>query len=261
MSHLSSSIIQVLQYFSQYSYPPTISEIYTFLNRKTSSHEFKLELTSLLKKKQIIQQQDRISVHKSFFGIYTSRSQNSISLIKNALPYVNKLKLIPTIRYIGISGSLSMLNTSEEGDIDLFIITTMHSIWITRFLVLMYKYSIKLLDKDIGTNLCFNLFFAENELKIEKIKQNEYTGHEILQLKPIYNKNITYELFLQQNRWLIKLFPNIQIPQKKKMSKNMTGFNFLLYYLDRLIKIPQIWWLKRNNLRWKETKGQLWLIQ
>src|SRR3989344_1207855 len=42
------------------------------------------------------------------------------------------LRLIPTIVFVGITGSLAMKNSNPESDIDLMIITKKDSLWLTR---------------------------------------------------------------------------------------------------------------------------------
>ena len=88
---------------------------------------------------------------------------------------------------------------TEKGDIDIFVIISVNRIWTARFLLLLHKYILKVTNPEIGKKLCYNLFFAEDGLEIAKNKQNEYIGHEILQLKPIINKNDTYSRFINKN--------------------------------------------------------------
>lgn len=258
---MEESVLHVLQYFSQYAYPPTIAEVHLFLNIKSGEREIKKTIDVLVKKNKVYILNDRITTYPKHFVIYSKKVKHSHILIQQSLPYLRYLKYIPTIQFLGISGSLSMYNTSKDGDIDIFIITKAHSLWLTRCIVLFYKYIVICMHYRIGSKFCFNLFFSEKGLKIEKKKQNEYIGHELLQLKPIFNKDYVYEHLLYQNQWIIKYFPNVKIKRILKMSKNVTKFDVLFKYIDAIVKIPQIWWLKRNGLQWKERHNQLWLIQ
>lgn len=257
---MSDSLIQVLQYFSNFSYPPTIEEAYMFLNKKISEREFNLLIDSLVQKKKILKLGNRLSINQSHFTIFEKRKNISNRLLSRSIFYIKLLRSIPTIQYVGISGSLSMSNTSNEGDIDIFIITKPNTIWTTRFLVLIYKYIIIAIRNDIGSKFCFNLFFSEKGLQIPAHKRNEYIGHELLQLKSVVNKEHTYEALLFSNKWLKKFFPNNSLQQvsvKNRLSNESKYYNAI----DLLTKHIQILWLKKNGYKWQESDNQLWLIQ
>lgn len=256
---MKNSILHVLEYFSTFSYPPTTSEVYSFLNIKKSEREFNNELNTLVKKRIILKQNNRLALHKSHFTIYSKRSRHSSMLLSKALPFIHKLAYIPTVKFVGISGSLSMNNTSNEGDVDLFVITSANSIWLTRFIVLVYKYIVMAIQKEIGSKMCFNMFFSEKGLQLPPEKQNEYTAHEILQLRSVVDKDSIYMSFLYSNKWLVRLFPQTKI--SKQQNNNKKPVLFILQYLDSFFRIIQEWWLNRKGYKWQYNNNQLWLIQ
>lgn len=257
---MTNSILNVLYYFSQFSYPPTTDEVYTYLNKKMSEREFKTELNQLISKGKVIKIGNRISTKNSDFQIYKERNINSELLLHKSLPLLKKLSYVPSILFIGVSGSLSMKNTSKEGDIDLFVITKQNAIWQSRMIVLVYKYMLHVVNKNIASKLCFNLFFSESGLLLPLSKHNEYIGHELLQLKPVINKNNIYEELLSQNNWITKLFPNIKLhtSNSKKIYLQQSIVSKLIeFFLFRI----QTFWLKKNGYRWQYNNQQLWLIQ
>ncbi len=259
---MDQSILRVLQYFEQFEYPPSLYELKIFNGKKISIHTLKEALRELEKKGAIYRNNDRFTRHNKLFHQYSNKRKHSIQYFRKIINALSWTAQIPSIQFVGVSGSLSMLNMTQKGDIDLFVITKSHSIWQTRFILLVYKYLLKVLDPDIGRKLCFNLFFSEGGLKIAKNKQNEYIGHEILQLKAIVNKNNIYERFLLQNEWILKIFPNVQISSKHNVSTNRSSpFPYLSAILEKILEKIQIWWLSRKNIRWDYGRGQLWLIQ
>ena len=257
---MANSILHVLNYFSQFSYPPTIDEVYTYLNKKIDEREFKIELNQLISKGKIIKIGNRVSTKNSFFQIYKERNTNSQSLLHKSLPFLKKLSYVPSILFIGISGSLSMKNTSKEGDIDLFVITKQNTIWQSRMIILMYKYILHVINKNIASKLCFNLFFSESGLLLPLSKHNEYIGHELLQLKPVINKNNIYEELICENNWITKLFPNIKL-SKCNSKKTYLQQSIMPKIIESFLFRIQIIWLKKNGYIWQYTNQQLWLIQ
>src|SRR5690606_24984928 len=161
-------------------------------------------------------------------------------------PYLKQLTYIPTVQFVGISGSLSMHNTSTKGDIDLFVITQAHTIWITRFILLLYKYLVIAINKDVGIKFCFNLFFSVKGLNIPSIKQNEYIGHEILQLKPVLDKNNLYDAFLASNKWVKHFFPQVSLSKAKLPDKTLYQPK-LIKFLDNVLQRIQTWWLRKKG--------------
>ncbi len=84
---------------------------------------------------------------------------------------------IPTIKMVGITGSLAMKNADEDSDIDLIIVTCRGTLWTTRVIgYLLLKFLgfnlRKPRDKNEKDKLCLNMWIDESDLAIDK--QNIY---------------------------------------------------------------------------------------
>lgn len=118
---------------------------------------------------------------------------------------------IPTIKMVGVTGSLAMKNADEESDIDLIVVTSSGTLWVTRIITyLLLKFSgfdlRKPRDKNEKDKLCLNMWIDECDLAIDK--ENIYTAHEIAQIIPLKNKDKTYERFLFENSWVSTYWPS-----------------------------------------------------
>jgi len=126
--------------------------------------------------------------------------------------YIKLLSWFPQIHLVGLSGTVAMMNAKEKDDIDLFIISAKKRIWTARIITLLIAQLLGLRRRASETNVkdkvCLNLFFDGLNLKIPRYKQSEYVAHEALQMKPLINKNNTYERFLVANQWAFRIFPN-----------------------------------------------------
>lgn len=120
------------------------------------------------------------------------------------------LSLIPTIKFVGVTGSLAMMNAKKESDIDLMVITKSNTLWATRLLCLIiFTGRIRRAkNNNEEDKLCFNMWLDENDLIWDKKDRNIYTAHEIAQVIPLVDKDKTYEKFLYLNRWLLDFWPN-----------------------------------------------------
>jgi hypothetical protein len=79
-------------------------------------------------------------------------------------------------------------------------------IWFVRFFVTLFlwKKSVWRKGKDIRENFCLSFFITTEAMNLSKIaiKNDIYLYYWIYYLKPIYNKNNTYENFLNANSWV-----------------------------------------------------------
>jgi hypothetical protein len=163
----------------------------------------------------------------------------------------NILSKIPTIQYIGISGSLSMNNSVENDDIDLFFITRRNTLWMSRLLVNFFlsltHQKRKRNEKDAKNKICPNMFMDEEELTLDKKRQNLYTAHEIVQLKTVFDRNEFSNLLLSKNRWIQNFLPNIKIPTFK--NKRLNKSNSALKLVNLLFFSIQNLYIKKHKTR------------
>ncbi|OGD83519.1 hypothetical protein A2572_03960 [Candidatus Collierbacteria bacterium RIFOXYD1_FULL_40_9] len=204
----------------------------------------------------------RIS-QKTFFKKISSKNKNflpksktnknslkKIELAKKELSWVLKF---PLICFIGITGSVSANNAKKNDDIDIFIITTPHSLWLARPIFLLYL-EIRGLRRKRSTPyskqsdlICTNLWMDVLNLSVQKKDRNLYTAHEVLLVLPIVNKNDTYQKFLVSNSWVKKYLANAYsiISSKKRFKETNSNFWFLLspfnlfmYLVQRILMFP-----------------------
>ncbi|MBP9687714.1 nucleotidyltransferase domain-containing protein [Candidatus Woesebacteria bacterium] len=155
----------------------------------------------------------------------------------------NLLSHIPTILFVGVTGSLAMENAKETSDIDFMIITSAHSLWITRAisLLLLLVSGVKMrraFMKDEKDRICLNVWLDEKSLGLPCMPRNAYTAHEVAQVIPLINKRNTFEKWLFSNKWVLSYWPNaITIRRTKAFDSQSLLFlfiplNVLAYYFQ-----------------------------
>lgn len=171
-------------------------------------------------------------------------SQKKLKIAKKASKLISK---IPTVLFVGITGSLAMLNSGRDSDIDLMIITKNNCLWTTRLLVYgllrVTGYELRKPKLDNEKNmLCINLWMDESDLIWDKKDRNIYTAHEIAQIVPIFNKNKTYEKFINLNKWILNYWPNstevnsnkdIKILSERK-NNHFISINFISWIIEKI---------------------------
>ena len=123
-----------------------------------------------------------------------------------------RLKIIPTVKLVGLTGRLAMRNVDPEDDIDLLIITASSRLWLTRLLAVALLECLgkrrRPQDQDVKNKICLNMFLDEDQLALPSQERNLYTAHEVVQMKPLWGKDQTHNRFLKANQWVKQYLAN-----------------------------------------------------
>jgi len=298
MKQISKEVFKVFQYFSFFNYSPTFDEIYTFLAKKTSKKQLKKVILNLEHNNKLIYIKNyhryTLPQYSKNIKIYLSKIKNSQKKLENwrFKTYIKLLSLFAQIKLVGLSGSIAMMNAKEGDDIDLFIICAKNRLFTGRFIALVFAQLLGLRRlRDSGEQflshesltsasrgplesekiafpsshrdkVCLNLFFDERALPVPKFKQTQYVAHEVLQMKPIINKNCTYEKFLYANRWVLSFFPNASQIFNFKFSifnkKSNFQFSIIGDRIENFLKNLQLKLINRHRTTEIITPTQLW---
>ena len=152
------------------------------------------------------------------------------------------LRFIPTIQCIGLSGSIAMENADKYDDIDFFVISSSRTVWTTRLLSILILDMFGLRRKPNGATankICLNMFVDEDTLTLKPYDRDIFSAHEIVQMKPIFDRNNTYEKFIEANRWVEEYLGNSLESGKWKVESRKENTNkILLSTLYSLLSIP-----------------------
>ena len=138
--------------------------------------------------------------------VKTEPNEHEVALIQRGQKYISKLANIPGVELIAIVNSLSMYATHPESDIDLFIVTRPGTIWFVRFwaTLILWTHGVWRRDRDIAGNLCLSFFITTEAMDLSHIaiENDIYLYYWIYYMRPIIDKNGTYEKFLLANSWV-----------------------------------------------------------
>lgn len=191
------------------------------------------------------------------------REVYSLEKNKIAKKYIQSLKLLPFIKFAGITGSLAMNNADFDSDIDLLIITKKNTLWISRLLVFLFLRIKKVpfrkfKEKKVKDKLCLNMWLDESDLVWNR--QNLFSAHEIAQIIPVLNKDKTYERFIFANRWIFDFWPNSISDKDKKrvfekgcLEPKVRFVNIVVYLLTFFLE-PLAYMLQKWYMRWRITR-------
>lgn len=257
---LKTQVIETLAYADIFDYPLKEEEVMRWLIGKKSNNSYK----------KLIKKVNGVVFRKDGF-LYLSERENIVTVRKQRQAYARKkleraksitkfLSLIPTIALIGLSGSLAMVNAKRHDDIDIFIVSLPNTLWLTRFFAVV---TLELLGmrrrpgtQKIGNTVCLNMFIDRNHLTIPKDQQSLFTAHEVCQLMVLYNKNHTYEKFLNENSWVKKYLPNA-IMAHGKPATTSNNISHVLSILEYLAKSLQLFYMRIHHRKPLLREGML----
>ncbi len=257
MDSREKAILKTLLYSDFFNYPLKKEEIYKFLisDKKITRRDFQ---------KAFRKTKMPIGMRKGFFflterkELVTKRERKekaSLKKLKKARKIVMLLSLLPTVKFIGISGALAMKNSDENDDIDIFVISKKGFVWTTRLLLISILSLLGVYrnrkSKDYSDKICLNMIIDETRLKFIKNNQDLYTAHEIGQLLPIFDKEGAYEAFIKANLWIKNFMPNILINKNySKKKENILGrlstLLFRMLFLEKITKFLQLSYMKNH---------------
>lgn len=278
-SNLGRAILKTLTYCDIFDYPLTEAEIWKRLIRHKDTKLQRVKAAKGQSFKEVLFSLERVKEKGNFYflkgrehivDIRKERENWSREKLKIAKEIASLLKLIPSIKLVGITGALAVENSDKLDDIDLFIVTSPKLIWITRFFTTVL---VEMTGKrrhpgqaDVSDKICLNMFVDEEHLSIDKKERDLFSAHEVVQMKPIWDRDNTYKKFLDVNIWVRKFLPNAFV-NLEHITKNIKLFNktqsrpknkkkflvhsswFIVRLLEESSKRFQLWYMRKRRTK------------
>ncbi|OGH09597.1 MAG: hypothetical protein A2152_03850 [Candidatus Levybacteria bacterium RBG_16_35_6] len=216
------AVLKTLKYADLFNCPQREVDIKKFLIKKIGNKKLKKILSSpgisnscgfyfLKGRKKIV-------------SLKKAREKESLLKLKKARKISFFLSKIPSIMLLGISGSVAAKNAKAKDDIDFFVITYKNTLWITRFLMIVFLKTLGIYrnkgDKIVKDKFCLNMYLTESSMTFKKNRRNIYTAREICQLIPLFQRENAYSKFIFKNAWIKEFLPNAPSILKKE-NKNI----------------------------------------
>lgn len=244
MDSLLQAIEATLAYSGFFDFPITINEL--------SKNLISARIYSTDNIKEVLKTKRLPPKYRRWLVSDLSRTRvRRLSVSNTKLQYgrliAQKIAMFPTVKLVAATGSLAAQNAVPSSDIDLMVITSASTLWITRPLVLLWvslwyrrRTPGKLVDRDA---VCLNLWLDTRALAVPEALRNIYTAHEVLQLVPLYERKNTYQRFLRANSWVRQFMANAYA------AKRVAGKTPRTVKLSR-IKVVH-WWAVLNKILFK----------
>lgn len=221
--NLKQCIIATITYYDVFDYPLTSFEVFQYLidvKKSIGSRSFTdPEQKTLAKVSQCLEELRLCGRITCFRGMYMLPGRDEIvpQRIRRTKESERKMRqlsrifwwfrFVPFVRMVGITGTLSLKNTTAESDWDVFIVLKDNFIWTGRTVVTLLlqligkrRYGEKERDR-----VCLNHFFIESALEIPL--QDLFAAKEYALMQPLIGWD-TFQKFQEQNYWIRDWIPN-----------------------------------------------------
>ncbi len=226
---MKEAITGVIVFFDLFDYPLSDFEIWKFLDKKIDFLVLKNELFNLseIESKEgffFLNGRSEIIISRKKRHNYTQRK------IKIAKRFSKMFSVLPWVKTIILSNSIGQFNLRDGSDIDFFIITSPHRIWLTRFfcagLAALLNSRPKLNNK--RDKICLSFYITTDHLNLDSLKLPESDPYFFYWLRSfilLYNRDNVYEKFLEANNLTIPGARCQIYSNRKEIVKQSNAFN------------------------------------
>lgn len=260
MGYSKKNILQTIIYADIFDYALSYDELWKFLiaTKPESKQSFNSVLAKYYQHFGKSGENYCLRGRESLFEQKKLREKESKKKYRVLQKTLKVVSFIPTVYCIGLTGGLSMNNVEANDDIDLCIITKKNTLWLTRLLVTILLDILGVRRKRIATHtankICLNLFLDESALAWSPNQRDLLSAHEIVQMKPVFERNNIYTKFIMQNAWVTQFLPNsidtekITVLKHKNQKENNSDFviNIFLMVCDFFAKTVQLWYIRKH---------------
>ncbi len=200
------------------------------------------------------------------------REEVSRAILSKAVRIAKFLSLLPSVKLIGVTGSLSCLNSSAKDDIDLMVITAHKRLWLTRLVVFSFLKLLRL-KKESGKPrasqaVCINVWMDEKDLVIGAENQDLVVAYDLARVKVLFDKEEIYSKMISLNLWVgaflpvyVAEFPGRKSVVSQTSKTSRTRWAALLDRFEDFVYRAQLRVIKRNfpgNPHIQESATRLW---
>ena len=225
---LTQAILHTITYSDIFDYPLTAREIHRYLTGVKASLE---EVVRAVGEEGVVTRTGdyfTLPGREEIVNIRMLREAHSRELMSRAIQYGRMLGTLPYVRMVALTGSLAVMNISENHDFDYMLVTQPGRLWMARAFAVTFGR----IMRPVGHRICVNLLLSENVLDWHQ--HDLYSAREICQMIPIVGMDV-YRRFRSSNPWTESIFPNSSLSTPDLVQVSVPSGTSAL---QRLIEVP-----------------------
>ncbi len=260
MEKLQQAVLRTLSYADVFDYPLKPQEVWQYLiGQKVQSPEMRQkalwQTSEVLKLVKAKKEYVFLNGREKLVELREKREKWSRKKLRLAKKLVERLKLIPWVKMVGVSGSLAIANSPETDDIDILIVCSEDRLWLTRLASVLLLEALgkrrRPDDREVRDKICLNMFLDKAHLSVPEKERDLFSAHEVCQLKILWDKEGIAENFFRENRWIKKYLPNslnLTFENKHVKPEKLFGPEYLVFgLLESVVKKLQLWYMRNRR--------------
>ena len=207
---LGRALLLTLVYSDIFDYPLSQQELRRYLPVACSEEDFKTTLDAL--ESTYVTRSDGLLClrgREHTFETRRRRAEIAAARWRKARRFASWLRWVPFLRMVAVCGSQAVDNAGDEGDVDLFLITTPGRLWLVQSITMTLR---RFGWLRFGIEICPNYLMSRGRLEIEN--HNLYVAREIAQSVPLWGEE-DYGRFLDANRWIERFLPQAGLDERR----------------------------------------------
>ncbi len=198
---IERAALETLAYSDIFDYPLRIDEIHRYLSVPAPLDDLH---SALDHQRELIACHDGyyfLSGRQDLVALRLKRESISRPALQHAFLFGRILGRLPFIRMVALTGSLALLNSEANADLDYMLVAVHGRVWMARAFALLFGRLTRL----FGYTLCPNLIISDRVLAWRQ--RDVYTAREICQMIPIAGSAV-YSHLRCINDWTGHFLPN-----------------------------------------------------
>ena len=246
---LHHAILEVLVYSDIFEYPLRFDEVQRYLPIHAGQDEMLQALRSMGDYVGSADGYYFLAGRERLVAIRRERETCSQTLLPQALRYGRILGILPFVRMVALTGSLAVMNVSENADFDYMLVVKRGRVWMARAFALL----LNRIANAFGHTLCPNLIISETDL--EWRQHDLYSARELCQMIPIAGLDV-YQNLLKANKWMKEFLPNAQQTSEVPETSEVFAQKLVEFFLDgKLGDRFEHWEMTRKIRRFSKQAG------
>lgn len=246
-SELEKNIVKTVAWFSLFDYPLTAFEIWKWLGLKCFLPEVETTLRESVWLRGRLAFQDGLFVlggrpAEVAVALHQERFLDAARKFKKLNRAASFFSLFPFVRAVFACNNLAWHNTAPKSDIDLFVVVSPGTIWLSRLLLVIPFVFLKkrppnaLMSKKASPLVktqdpfCFSFFVTSDRLSLEKLFLSDgdpYMPYWLASLVPVFDRDGIQNKIFEKNKRVFGFSPNVFLTSSNNRKKFLLPLGFL----------------------------------
>lgn len=201
------SVCATVSYADVFDMPIDLKHLHRYLvGSSLSVLETSIAVDDLISKGRLARRDNVVYLagREVVLDVYDERTERAADMWHDAEAWGQRIGRIPFVRMVAVTGGLAVDSVADHDDIDFFIVTRPHRVWLTRLMIIVLG---RIAVRE-GVELCPNFIVSTRALAMDE--RSMYVARELAQMVVIVGDELC-QTVRHSNDWMFEYLPNATI--------------------------------------------------